>query len=108
MLIHDSDRVVRSLSKILPNAFVFVIDTTDRTFLFKSDDKIQCQNLILKLDTELGIDKTAEKDGHFFKNFCSREIGMKSLAANTFVGYCLETPTVSEQALSHARDAVIN
>lgn len=108
MLIQDTDRVVTSLSRLLPNAFVFVIDTTDRTFLFKSSDRVHCQNVILQLDSEIGIDKIAKDNGHFFKSFCSKEIGMKSLSSNTFVGYCLERIDVSDEVLSIAKETVIN
>ena len=108
MLIHNTDRVVTSLSKLLPDAFVFVIDTTDRTFLFKSSEKSPCQKAILQLDTEIGIDNAAKADGHFVRSFYSREIGMKSLATNTFVGYCVASPDACPDALQTARQTVIS
>lgn len=108
MFIQKTHRAVSTLSRLLPDAFVFVIDTTDRTFLFKSSEKEECQSILLKLDEDMGIDKLMNNQGHCFKNFCSREIGIKYLGTNTYVGFCLEELLVRGKSLTMAQEAVVS
>lgn len=108
MLIETTHQAITKLSRILPKAFVFVIDTTDRTFLFKSNENPESQAMILKLDQDMGIDKLVKKQGYTIQNFCSREVGIRSIGINTYVGYCLEDSATAYQSLSHAQQAVIN
>ncbi len=106
MLIDTTHDAITKLSRILPKAFVFVIDTTDRTFLFKSSEHTECQSMILKLDQDMGIDRIVKKEGYAIKNYHSREVGLRSLGANTYVGYCLHDNTTEFHALSLAQKVV--
>lgn len=108
MLIETTHEAITKLSRILPKAFVFVIDTTDRTFLFKTYGKPDCQAMVLKLDQDMGIDKLVKDQGFVIKNFYSREVGIKSLGTNTYVGYCLDASTLENYPISLAHKAVSN
>ena len=108
MLVETTHEAITKLSRILPKAFVFVIDTTDRTFLFKSNEKPDCQAMVLQLDQDMGIDTLAKDRGYAIQNFRSREVGIRSLGSNTYVGYCLEESTYQNYPVAQAQQAVIN
>ena len=108
MLIHHTNKVVSTLSRILPNAFVFVIDTTDRTFIFKSTDSGECQDIIIELDQEIGMDKLVKDRGHCLISYNSRDVGIKYLATNTIAGFCLKTPFNSSRSLSLAQEELVS
>ena len=108
MLIETTHEAITKLARILPKAFVFVIDTTDRTFLFKSSEKPECQAMILQLDQDMGIDKLVKKHGYAIQNFHSQEVGLRSLGTNTYVGYCLEKVHLGHPSHTLAHQAVIN
>jgi len=107
MLIDHTEKVVTSLTTLLPGAFVFVIDTMDRSFLFKSGNTNDCQSIVLQLDNEIGIKNIVKNEGRLLTDYCSMEIGIRYLSSNTFVGYCLKKPFENIHALSIARKTLI-
>ena len=108
MLIDTTHEAITKLSRILPKAFVFVIDTTDRTFLFKSSEHAECQAMILRLDQDMGIDRIVKDQGYAIKSFHSQEVGLRSLGTNTYVGYCLDHAKAEFHSLSLAQKVVID
>jgi len=93
MVIHEAQKAVNSLIKVLPEAFVFVLDTTDRSFLFKSIDNEACEESVIRLDQTHGIDKLSRDGYHFGHQECSF-IGVKNISINTYLGFCLSKAEV--------------
>lgn len=89
MVIQEAYDKISLLKKALPNAFVFVIDTTDRSFLYKSEEFSICEQIVLSLDASHGIDKLVDQRSHHLNHHDHSLFGLKNIAANTYLGFCL-------------------
>ncbi len=107
MLIQKTHQTISALSRVVPDAFLFVIDTTDRTFLFKSKNKLTYQEMIVQFDEDFGINKTVDEKGHHFDNYNSKFLGFKNIGTNTYLGFCLDHLGVEEQVMNQAQQLVI-
>ncbi|MEM6642680.1 MAG: hypothetical protein AAF616_06850 [Bacteroidota bacterium] len=98
--------IVTRLSRSLPQAFIFVIDVTDRTFLYASTKEKHYERVILELDGEKGIDTLVGNKSHLIDRSPSFEVGLKSLGLNTYAGYCLKLDGIGAKGLAKAQAAL--
>ena len=89
MVIQEAYDKISSLKKALPKAFIFVIDTTYRSFLYKSEEFSTCENSVLAFDATQGIDKLSRSEGYHLNDHDSSLVGFKNIGANTYLGFCL-------------------
>jgi len=99
MVIQEAYDKISSLKKALPKAFIFVIDTTDRSFLYKSEEFSTCENAVIALDAAEGIDNLSRTDGYHLNHHDSSLVGFKNIASNTYLGFCL--PEKKSKASDH-------
>lgn len=89
MVIHEAHKTINALRQALPRSFVFVIDTTDRSFIYKSGEHTACEKTILQIDQLHGIDILSRKDGFYLEKHNSGLVGIRTISTNTYVGFCL-------------------
>ena len=106
MIIQEAYDKISLLKKVLPKAFVFVIDTTDRSFLYKSEEFTICEQTVLSIDASLGIDKLSKKSGYHLNNHDFSLFGFKNIGTNTYLGFCL--PKKNQEVNDHilAKDLI--
>ena len=64
--------------------------------------------MVLKLDQDMGIDKLVREEGYAIQKYFTREVGIKSLGTNTYIGYCLEQSKIENPSHSMAQEEVSN
>ncbi|MEM7299008.1 MAG: hypothetical protein AAF391_12170 [Bacteroidota bacterium] len=89
MVIHDAHKTINALKQALPGSFVFVLDTTDRSFLYKSKTHEICQKAIIDIDKELGIEILSREEGHYIRSCGDFMVGFRMIGSNTYVGFCM-------------------
>lgn len=103
MIISNTHQVIDALKKIVPGGFVFVMDTTDRSFVYKSsNDHYQYEQQVISLDRVHGID-TLTKSTDFYTHDDDKSIvKIKRIGQNTFMGLCASKHKLSEDEWDHA------
>ncbi|MEQ9465927.1 MAG: hypothetical protein RLN88_00875 [Ekhidna sp.] len=104
MIIHDTHQKINALKELIPGGFVFVLDTTDRSFVFKSGPDIQCEQRVISLDRVHGIDTlTKFTDFYSFEDDTSY-VKLRRISENTFIGLCGDKEEFSAEQWSGADD----
>lgn len=89
MVIQRANQTINELRHALPKGFVFVLDTTDRSFIYKSANFIDLEQKIVAIDKNLGIDQLTRQTGYHLNHHDGDLVGLKSIESNTYVGFCL-------------------
>lgn len=89
MVIHDAHKTINALRQALPGSLVFVLDTTDRSFLYKSVSHEECEKAIIGLDKDLGIEILSRDDGYYMRTWGKFMLGFRMISSNTYVGFCM-------------------
>lgn len=102
MVISNTHQKIDALKKMVPGGFVFVMDTTDRSFVYKSANNLDYEEQIISLDRTLGIDTLTK-----FTDFYSHEddqsiVKLKRIDQNTFIGLCAAKRKFSSDQLNSA------
>lgn len=97
MVIHDTHQKINMLREMIPGGFVFVLDTTDRSFVFKSGHDLECEQRVISLDRVHGIDTLTKTS-----DFCSFEddtsvVKLRRISQNTFIGLCADKENYSTE-----------
>lgn len=106
MVIQEAYDKISSLKRALPKAFIFVIDTTDRSFLYKSEEFSTCENSILALDATYGIEKLSRNEGFHLNDHDCSLVGFKSIEQNTYLGFYLPEKNRRESDRILAQDLI--
>ena len=88
MVIHDAHQAISALKKVLPESFVFVLDTTDRSFIYRSVVSEELERSIIEFDRSHGIDVLSRKAQIYINKHGANTIGFKSIGTNTYLGFC--------------------
>ena len=88
MVIHDAHQAISALKKVLPESFVFVLDTTDRSFIYRSVVSKELELSIIDFDRSHGIDVLSRKSQVYINKHGENTIGFKSIGSNTYLGFC--------------------
>ena len=108
MVIQDAHKTINALRQALPGSFVFVLDTTDRSFIYKSRSHEECQQVIIGLDKNFGINILSRDEGYYLETFEDFSIGFRMIGSNTFVGFCMPELMRHESDLFQARKIIEN
>lgn len=95
---------INALSAIIPESFIFVLDVTDRSFIYQSSECPSAVNKILAVDKQMGMDTlfdtseyfNLEKDDHFYM--------IRKLSDHTFMGLLAEKCNFSDLRLRNAHE----
>lgn len=102
MIISNTHQVIDALKKMVPGGFVFVMDTTDRSFVYKSSDNPYYEQQVISLDRIHGID-TLTKSTDFYSHENEKSIvKLKRIGQNTFMGLCASKNKLSEDEWDNA------
>ncbi|MEP1035272.1 hypothetical protein [Ekhidna sp.] len=96
MIISNTHQIINALKKMVPGGFVFVMDTTDRSFVYKCSSNPTYEQQVISLDKIHGIDTLTK-----FTDFYSHEdeksiVKLKRIGQNTFMGLCASKHKFSE------------
>ena len=92
----------------MPDAFVFVIDTIDRSFLYKSTDYFASEDRIVRLDQNHGIDALLRKNGYYINRHDYNLVGLKNIGTNTCIGFCMPDHLSEGANVSFAKSIIEN
>ncbi len=102
MIISNTHQTINALKKIVPGGLVFVLDTTDRSFVYKCSDKPMYEEQVMSLDRIHGIDVLTK-----FNDFYTHEgeksiVKLKRIGQNTFMGLCASRHKLSADQMDFA------
>ncbi|MEQ9402946.1 MAG: hypothetical protein RIM99_05120 [Cyclobacteriaceae bacterium] len=95
---------INALSAIIPDSFIFVLDSTDRSFIYKSSDCPIAIEEIISVDKRQGIDNlfqdseiyNSEEDEHLYM--------IKKLSSHTFLGFFVLKNKFSLSRIKNAQE----
>ena len=78
---------INAINAIIPGSFIFVLDSTDRTFIYKSSDCKQAMDIIVEVDQHKGLESlfatspfyTVDSESYFYM--------IKRISSHTFSGF---------------------
>ena len=97
MVIFDTHQKIDALKQMLPEGFVFVIDTTDRSFVYKSSTGSECEQRVILLDQLHGIDRLTQASNHYAHKDEKGLIKVKKIGHNTYIGFSAPFSRYSEK-----------
>ncbi|SNT18400.1 hypothetical protein SAMN05421640_2714 [Ekhidna lutea] len=104
MVIFNTHQKIDALRKIMPGGLIFVLDTTDRSFVYKSMESPNCEQLVFSVDKIYGVDNlTRETDFHSHEDE-SASIKFQKIGGNTYLGVCAPKEAYSEYQLKSVDD----
>lgn len=78
---------INAINAIIPGSFIFVLDSTDRTFLYKSSDCKEAMDIIVEVDQHKGLESLFSHS-RFYSNDCENYFYMiKKISSHTFSGF---------------------
>lgn len=97
------ESVVKRIAKDVPGAYSYVFDSTEKRFIYKSEDNDQLEKVILSLDKERGLDNLInDSPVNLVMLDCkdtNRKFLVKKLASDVFFGMCVDQkPEIVEKA----------
>jgi hypothetical protein len=108
MIISEAHQKINTLRELVPEGFVFIIDTTDRSFVYKSKESADCEQRVISLDMMHGIDKLTKSLGYYLHHDDTSNVKLSRIAQNTFIGICVPKKRCSEEQWSLAIDYLKN
>jgi len=95
---------INALNTIIPDSFIFILDCTDRSFIYKSSDCAAAINEILSLDKSKGIDNLFDSSEYYNSESASHSYMIKKLSSHTFLGFFVLKEKFSEQSIKDAKE----
>ncbi len=87
-MITGAHHKISTLRNILPGGFLFILDITDRSFLYKSKECKKSEDQIMSLEVIHGLDKLT-RDADLYSHENEDEIiKIHKISNNTFLGLC--------------------
>lgn len=89
---------------MVPDGFVFILDTNDRSFVYKSKDDPSKEERVLSLDQMHGIDQLTKATQQY--TFEDKDVVLKlvGIAQNTYLGLCADREAYSNEQWDRAID----
>lgn len=103
MIISEIQHAIDMLEHELPMGFVFLLDTTDRSFIYKSTNRHDCSQEIVKIDQQLGIDKLMSGLVFFTIEEKNKILILKKIDPNSFLGVCMLYNESNDEIISRAK-----
>ncbi|WP_425392739.1 hypothetical protein [Ekhidna sp.] len=107
MIVNSTHQKIDALRKIMPDGFVFVLDTTDRSFLYKSKNSPDCEQVVISLDKIQGIDLLTKNRSAYTYQGDNQIIKLQRIGGHTFLGICAPKNSFSEDRLSLADNYIV-
>ncbi|MEP1095064.1 MAG: hypothetical protein ABJG78_08140 [Cyclobacteriaceae bacterium] len=95
---------INALNAIIPDSFIFVLDCTDRSFLYKSSDSKEAIDEILALDQSKGIDNLFDSSEYYDSESALHTYMIKRLSSHTFLGFFVLKEKFSELRIKNAKE----
>ncbi|MEQ8906292.1 hypothetical protein [Ekhidna sp.] len=108
MIISEAHQKINALRELVPEGFVFIIDTTDRSFVYKSKESSDCEQRVISLDMDHGIDKLTKSVDFYLHEDETSNVKLSRIAQNTFIGVCVPKKRCSEKQWNLAIDYLRN
>ncbi|WP_421763253.1 hypothetical protein [Ekhidna sp.] len=96
MIVYSTHQKIDAIRKILPEGFVFVLDTTDRSFIYKSKNDYKSEELVFSIDKFFGIDNLTKNKDFYTHEIENSIVKLLKMAKNTFLGVCVDKETYNE------------
>lgn len=100
MVISKTHQKINTLRDLVPGSFVFILDTTDRSFLFKSKESPDCEQRVISLDKIHGIDTLTRSSDYYNHEDDTSVLKLNRIGQNTFIGLCAPKKNYSEEQWS--------
>ncbi|WP_420576054.1 hypothetical protein [Ekhidna sp.] len=97
MVISKTHQKINTLRDLVPDSFVFILDTTDRSFLFKSKESPDCEQRVISLDKIYGIDTLTRSNDYYNHEDDTSMLKLSRIGQNTFMGLCAPKENYSEE-----------
>lgn len=104
MVIHLAFRAINDLRQILPKGFVFVLDSTDRSFIYKSKDYGKYEEFVLRFDQDQGIDLLSKSSDYFEVEQEETTLQVKTLTEHTYIGICVNKKDHTKDDLYRSKE----
>ncbi len=102
MIISNTHQIIDALKKIVPGGFVFVMDTTDRSFVYKCSNNPNFEQQVISLDKIHGIDTLTKYTDFYTHEDDKSVVKLKRIGQNTYMGLCASKNKLSEDDWSNA------
>ena len=99
MIISNTHQVIDALKRMVPGGFVFVMDTTDRSFVYKSSNNPTFEQEVISLDKTYGIDRLTKLTDFYSYEDDKSILKLKRIGQNTFMGLCASKHMLSADEL---------
>lgn len=95
---------INALNAIIPDSFIFVLDSTDRSFIYQSSDCPLAIDEILLVDKQQGIENLFETSDFYDSDKEDYSYIIKKLSDHTFMGFFVVKENFSDFRIQDARD----
>lgn len=97
MIVYNTHQKIDALNAIAPESFVFVLDTTDRSFLYKSHNSDRCVDLIFGIDELHDLEKLTSSKTYHSHDEGDAILKIQKTSENTLLGICLSRSDHSDR-----------
>lgn len=95
---------INALNAIIPDSFIFVMDSTDRSFIYKSQECSNSIEEVMRLDKNEGIEQLANEESPYNLHTSDRYFMIKKIGSHTFLGFVVVKERFSTKRLKDAQD----
>ncbi|MEO9869860.1 hypothetical protein [Ekhidna sp.] len=104
MTISETHQKINALKSLTPGAFIFVLDTTDRSFVYKSMISPDCEQRVVSLDREYGIDTLTKSSSYYSHDDNQSVVKFKRLSENVFIGVCTPISNFAKDVIAKVEE----
>ena len=95
---------INALNAIIPDSFIFILDSTDRSFIYQSSDCPLAVGEILALDQQKGIENIFDVTEFYDTDNSDHFYMIKRISAHTFLGFFVLKEKFSQFRISKAKE----
>ncbi len=95
---------IKALNAIIPDSFIFILDSTDRTFIYKSSDCTEAMDEILRLEKEHGIENVVDNKKVYNQESMDHFCMIRQLSGHTFLGFFVLKEKISDFRINKAQE----
>ncbi len=95
---------IKTLNSIIPDSFIFILDSTDRSFIYRSSNCPNGVNAILNLDKIKGVESLMEEASFYSDESDEHFYMIKRLSNHIFLGFFALKEKFTPTRLVHAKD----
>lgn len=95
---------INALHAIVPDSFIFVLDSIDGSFIYKSSDCSKAIERITSLDRSNAIENLINSTGVFYEDSDRYSCIIRKLESDAFLGIFVLKEKYSENSIKSAKD----